>query len=82
MQMLDTFLEAFLILAQYKEELIKLKLAHLLGEPGELCPVLPHPPGEVLGDEDVGAAQQLRLPQHSLLVLRSEIVSVMILYAK
>ena len=31
--------------------------------------MLPHPPGEVLGDEDVGAPQQLRLPQHSLLVL-------------
>ena len=31
--------------------------------------MLPHPPGEVLGDEDAGAPQQLRLPQHSLLVL-------------
>ena len=77
MQISD-FLEALLLLAQYKEEPIKSKYPHLLREPGELCPVLPHPPGEVLGDEDVGAAQQLRLPQHSLLVL--EIVTIICTY--
>ena len=37
--------------------------------------MLPHPPGEVLGDEDAGAAQQLRLPQHSLLVLNMLIIN-------
>ena len=45
------------------------KRTDLLGEPGQLQSMLPHPPREVLADQDSGAPQQLRLTQHCLLVL-------------
>ena len=57
--------------SEAESELRTRKITDLLGEPGQLQSVLPHPSREVLADQDSGATQQLRLTQHCLLVLQT-----------